>query len=151
MAVTSFAADPSVTAQENTVEITIENTDGSKVVQVFDLNDMERIETDQYGRIVISPFADFSEHTIKANSTMIYGGSGHSLNRDQKVTLKANFDKSISYECGYEGAGYKAVMKTGTGKSINTSKNMPADGKYTFYIKNNSSSSVTVKSGSISY
>ncbi|HBR03384.1 MAG TPA: hypothetical protein DD738_12325 [Ruminiclostridium sp.] len=82
---------------------------------------------------------------------MTYFPDGVSLNRGQKVTFKADFDISISWELRYSGAGYNSVVATGSGKSINKSFNMPADGTYKFHLKNNSSETVTVKSGSITY
>ena len=156
MSITAFASSPSDEAAPNTLEITVESANGESRVTVIDLSNTSMYEELEDGTIVIPirPRWNMTSHTISSGSTMWYytsGGSGFSLNRGQKVTLKASFDKSIGYECGYSGAGYTSIMKSGTGSSISTSANMPADGSYSFYIKNSSSSTVTVNSGSITY
>lgn len=154
-ALPTYASSLPADQPQNTVEITVESANGEKEITVIDLNDMAKYEELADGTIVIpiQPRWSMSSHTISSGSKIWYtgSGSGMSLTRGQKVTIKASFDKSISYECGYSGGGYTSVMKTGTGSSISTSDNMPADGTYKFYITNKASSTVTVSSGSISY
>ncbi|RCX16610.1 hypothetical protein DFR58_110107 [Anaerobacterium chartisolvens] len=150
---TGFAASEDLVLGENVIEITVESSDGGTETTIIDLNKTGCYQVDANGDSIFQIFGSFSEHTINSGSTMYYTGSGngYTLDRGQKVTVKASFDKSISWECGYSSSQYTAPIGTGSSSSINKSVNMPADGTYKFYIKNKSSSTVTVKSGSITY
>jgi len=120
----------------------------------IDLNDCVRIEVDDEGNIIGNARVAMGEHDISAGATMWYyrpDNSKFSINRGTTVSFKATFDKSVSYECGYSGAGYTTAMASGKGRSFSKSAKMPADGNYSFYIKNTTSEKIHVTNGSITY
>lgn len=128
---------------------TVQIEDTENPTATFDLNQlvMYRCLPDGTRILVATPRLALTEHTIEAGETIEY----HSFHasKGQKVTFRATFNRRITYECGFSGAGYTERMKNGTGSSFSVSKSMPASGDYYFYITNDSDEPVTVKSGSI--
>lgn len=148
----ALAATPAAVAEDN-VEVTY--IDEAGVDHVIDLNQCERIMIDAKGNILPQPKQALSQHTIASSSTMCYylsGTTGWTITRGTKMTLSATLSKSgQSWACGYESDEYAKQMNSGKGSKIRGTASCPADGEYWFYIENNSSDPITIKSGSIIY
>ncbi len=103
---------------------------------------------------VVSPRLALSSHTIEPGETMYYSysnGSEFKLFEDERVSFSARFDSRISYECGLYLDGNHISMKSGTASSFSVIHTVEEEGYYQLYITNNSSDTVTVKSGTIAF
>ncbi len=139
------------TPQPNKATIQIETEAGHTYTTIIDLNDCHSARYDADGNLIPNTYGTITENVIHAQGTTWYwAGNGYLWDRGTKVTVKIAFSDDINYELGYEGAGYKAIVKSGKASSIKTTFNAPADGVYKIYITNKSSKDVTV-SGTVSY
>lgn len=138
-----------------------EGIDGTEISEEFttsiDLNQCKMYRKLSDGTIIpvaSSPRLSLSEHTIEAGETMYYSysdGSDFRLFVDERVNFVARFGSRISYECGLYLDGDHISMKSGTASSFSVIHTVEEDGYYQFYITNNSSNAVTVKSGTIAF
>lgn len=103
---------------------------------------------------VMSPRLPITQHTIEAGETMYYSASDGSdfwIYKDFVVEYQATFSSTSSYECGYYLDGDMVPLKSGNARSFKVAFTAEEDGDYQFYITNNSSDTITVKSGYIRY
>ena len=139
------------TPQPNKATIQIETEAGHTYTTTINLNDCHSACYDADGNLIPNTYGTITENVIHAQRTTWYWvGNGYLWDRGTKVTVKITFDRDINYEFGYEGAGYKAIVKSGKASSIKTTFTAPADGTYKIYLSNKSSEDVTV-SGTVSY
>ncbi len=101
------------------------------------------------------PYATISSHTIEAGETMYYSSSSGNdfyLYEDSVVSFQATFGGTSSYECGlYSSDGNYITLKSGRARSFSINHTVEETGYYQFYITNDSSEAITVKSGYIRF
>ncbi|MEE0023276.1 hypothetical protein [Ruminococcus sp.] len=95
--------------------------------------------------------SNFSEHTISAGTKMYYwsGDDYLSLPAYTKLTMNFQFNKSISSATGLRYSGYDVMNEAKNGNGGSASWTLKYDANVRAIIKNNSTSTVTVKSGSL--
>jgi hypothetical protein len=103
---------------------------------------------------VSTPYATISSHTIEAGETMYYFGSdGYDfyIYEGSVVSFQATFGGTSSYECGLCLDGTLIPIKSGRARSFSINHTVEEEGWYQFYITNDSSEAITVKSGAIRF
>ena len=144
-----------VFAQEipNTLEQTEVSDDFTTTV---DLNQCTMYRQLPDGTIlpVSTPYATISSHTIEAGETMYYSsssGNDFHIYEGTIVSFQATFGGTSSYECGLCSYGDYITLKSGKARSFSINHTVEETSYYQFYITNDSSEAITVKSGYIRF
>lgn len=153
--VTSILSGTVVFAQD--MPNTLEQTESSNsATTTIDLNQCAMYRQLPDGTIlpVVVPYATISSHTIEAGETMYYlasDGYDFYIYEDTVVSFQATFGGTSSYECGLCLDGNYISLKSGRARSFSINHTIKETGNYQFYITNNSSDAITVKSGYIRF
>lgn len=118
----------------------------------YDLNLAEHVIFNS-DEMDIMPNLDLVGDTLKSGQSIKWypkdDNTGWALLKDSKVTFTVNLASSAKVEMGYIFKNVMYPVKTVTSSSPSCSFTIPEDGRYSVYITNRSSNTITINGGNI--